>query len=104
MAEHPVIEATPEPALTPVPPSPAKKSGVMARVVRGIILGAVSAGIFGVVLGMGMALLLGARTFDDFLQWALHEALQFSAFGALLGGTLALIFGGLLQRKKVRES
>src|SRR5262245_27010019 len=102
MAEQPVIEATPEPVLAPPAPPAPKKSGLLARLARGIILGAVCAAMFDVVLGLGMGILLGSRSLEEFVPWVLYEALQFGALGALLGGTLALLFGGLLQRKKVR--
>jgi hypothetical protein len=77
---------------------------VLSRVAFGILLGAVCAAMFGVVLGLGLALGFSARNPEDFRNWALNEAMQFGALGALLGGILALVFGGLLQRKKASSS
>jgi hypothetical protein len=56
------------------------------------------------MLGLGLALGFSARNTEDFLQWALHEAFHFAALGALLGGLLALVFGGRLQRKRASSS
>jgi hypothetical protein len=81
-----------------------KKTSVVSRVATGILLGAAGAGLFGVVLGLGLALGFSARNPEDFWGWALHCAVEFGALGALLGGLLALVFGGLLQRQKVRSS
>jgi hypothetical protein len=100
MAEQPVVEARPEASFLPpvLPPGP-KPSSVMGRVVKGILFGALAAGVFGALLGLGFGLLIGAHSPEQFAGWALYEGIKYGAIGALLGGVLALLFGGKLRRK-----